>query len=353
MRFIYIFIIAFFSVFACNKTPINQDFILKNPGIYISNEGNFTYGNSSLSYIDLEKDTIFNNIFLKTTSFPLGDVAQSITTLDSNIFVVINNSGKIYVINRKTAKYVATITGLTSPRYIQIISSQKAYVSDLYSNNITIFNPTNFKKIGIININCSSETMLKYNEFVFVTNWNKGGKLIKINSNTDKVEQKIDVTFQPNSLVLDKNNNIWVLSDGGQNVDTTKNDFPALTCINTDNMEIVKTLIFNNKKASPSHLCINSSKDSLFFIYNSLNDDLSNGGVYKLSINSEQIPNIAFISQKNRMFYSMAVNSKSEIIVSDAIDFVQQGIILFYSSSGELKQSYKAGIIPGCFLFNE
>lgn len=72
-----------------------------------------------------------------------------------------------------------------------------------------------------------------------------------------------------------------------------------------------------------------------------------------MSINATEIPSSAFISQENRLFYSMAINNKSQIIISDAIDYIQQGTILFYSSNAKLITSYKAGIIPGSFLFNE
>lgn len=353
MRFIVLILNILFIFSSCKDPKPKEEFVLESPGIYVVNEGNFTYGNSSFSYIDLSSDTIFNNIFLKASDYPLGDVAQSITMFDSKIYVVINNSAKIYIIDSKTAKYIATINQLSSPRNIQIISANKAYVSDLYSNLITIFNPSTNEKIGTINANCSTEAFVMINNHVFITNWNNGDKLLKINTSTDIVEQQITITYQPNSIIADKNNNIWVLSDGGQNIDTAQNNFPALTCINADNMQIIKKITFSDKQNSPSHLCTNANKDSLFFINSSLNGDALKGGIFKMSINATEIPSSAFIKQENRLFYSMAVNSKSQIIISDAIDYIQQGTILFYSSNGKLINSYKAGIIPGSFLFNE
>ncbi len=353
MRYIFIFISFLFIFFSCKKTIKKPEFSLEKPGIYVVNEGNFTYGNASLSYINLTKDTIYNNIFYKTTTFPLGDVAQSITLFNSKIFIVINNSGKIYVIDNKTAKYIATIKGLTSPRNIQIISPDKAYISDLYSNNITIFNPTTFAKTGIIDVKCPTEAMIMLGKYVFVTNWNKGNKLLKIDTENDSLVAQIKVNQQPNSIVSDKNNNIWILSDGGQDIDTTQDEYPALTCINPTNLKIIRKLEFTDKKASPAHLCINKNKDTLYYIYSSWDGNVTNGGIYKMSITSSSLPTKAFINQNDRIFYSLAIDTKSRIIVSDAIDYVQQGTILFFSAHGQLIKTYKAGIIPGNFLFNE
>ncbi|MBN2891311.1 MAG: YncE family protein [Bacteroidales bacterium] len=349
-----IFILTILFFITCKKPPeekTNYDF--SNYGVFVVNEGNFTYGNASLSFIDFEKDTIYNQVFYNATTYPLGDVAQSITLWNNLAFVVINNSGKIYVINSITAEYIGTIKNLSSPRFVEIISDNKAYVSDLYSNTIAIVNPLTFEITGSINIGTPTETITKWHNFVFVTNWNKGNKIFKINTQTDNVDTSIVVNYQPNSLVIDKNNKLWVLCDGGMDVDTSKNDFPALICINPNNMQIEKNIEFSNKLESPTHLNINSTLDTLYYLNSSWNQNISNGGVFKMSIIEEQLPNNAFIAENNRLFYSFGVGKKDEIIISDAVDFAQEGSVFLYSKSGNQIKTFKAGIIPGYFMFNE
>ncbi len=338
-------------IFLTTCTPVDDkltSYNFETDGVFITNEGNFTYGNASLSYLDLSENKIYNDVFFNATGFPIGDVVQSATLWNDFVFITVNNSGKVYIINKNTSTYVAKITELTSPRNILIVDAQTAYISDLYSSEITIFNPTTFMKTGTINIGATSEKMILVGDNVFVTNWSLGNKIIKIDTKTNLVTDSITVAYQPNSLVVDKDNMIWILSDGGN-----ENEIPAvLTIFDPENMQIEYTFEFADINKSPNNLSINKTKDTIFYLNSSWNNNNNNdGGVYAMSINSRILPINPIIQEDNKLFYAMSVSDKSIIYLTNAIDFAQNGILYRYKTDGTLLDNYFVGIIPGGFAF--
>lgn len=182
-------------------------------GVFVCNEGNFMYGNASLSYYDPASKTVYNQVFYNANNFPLGDVCQSMAIVDGKGFVVVNNSGKVYVIDLNTFKYLGAISGLTSPRYIQVISEDKIYISDLYSPSMAVVDPRTYEITGRVYMGTTkgpgkvngTEQMVRYGKYVYVCSWSYNDKVYKVDTETDKVVDSLSVTRQPNSMVLDKN----------------------------------------------------------------------------------------------------------------------------------------------------
>lgn len=327
-----------------------------NAGVFIINEGNFGYDNASLSYYDIDSMKILNQAFYRTNHIPLGDVAQSMTIKDSLAYIVINNSGKIYIINTHTFAYYDKITGLCSPRYILFITDEKAYVTDLYGQAITIVNPKTRQITGYIDVSNpessfnqhTTDMMVTYENYIFTNCWSFDHKILVIDTEHDVVIDSIETLIQPNSMVLDKYDQLWVLSDGGYAGNPFGYEKPGLMQIDAASLSIKKTFRFNLED-SPSSLCINGTKDTLYFI---------NKDIYRHPVLSQNIPEIIIESPytENNFggFYGLDIDPyNSEIYIADARDNNSQGKVYRYSATGHLIDEFYVGIIPGAFCFKK
>ena len=313
-------------------------------GLFIVNEGNFMYGNASISFYDPATRKVQNELFYNTNGLPLGDVAQSMVIRDNLGYIVINNSGKIYIINTSNGKYVGKITGLTSPRYIHFLNNEKAYITDLYAGQITVINPKTYQIIGAIQTigHASTEQMVQWNDLLFVSCWSFDNTILVVDTKTDAIVNEIKTGRQPGGLFLDKYNKIWTLCDGGWSNTGKTIRTPMLQRIDPATRTIDKSFSLSSD-AKLSRLTINGSRDSLLFI---------NDGIRKFSVNQSTLDDRPFLSAQNHLFYSIAIDPQtSEIYLSDAIDYLQRGIIYRYSAQGAKIDSFKTGIIPGAFCF--
>ncbi|MDW8333153.1 MAG: YncE family protein, partial [Bacteroidia bacterium] len=80
-------------------------------GLYIVNEGNFDWGEGTLTYWNPETGEIRDDVFRKTNGRTLGNVAQSMSRIGNLGYIVVNNSQKIEVVDIHTCKSEFVITG--------------------------------------------------------------------------------------------------------------------------------------------------------------------------------------------------------------------------------------------------
>lgn len=324
-------------------------------GMFVINEGNFMYGNASLTYYDPESRQVLDDVFFQTNALPLGDVAHSMTIHDSLAYVVINNSGRIYIFDKNSFELRGKITGLTSPRYMHFISESKAYVTDLYARSIAVVNPQTRELTGAIPVSNSNsdfyqhatEQMLQYERYVYTNCWSYDNQVLVIDSEEDKVVDSIEVRKQPNSMVMDRQHSLWVMCDGGAEGSPYGNEEGGLMRIGAGSMEAEPVLDFSLGEM-PRDLKINGTGDTLYYI---------NGDVYRYAIFGSSGPELLVESPYEGSilsgYYGLEVDPlSSEIYVADAVDFVQRGMIYRYTPEGMPVDTFSAGIVPGAFCFN-
>ena len=317
-------------------------------GLFICNEGNFQYGNATLSYYDPATKTVQNEVFYRANAMKLGDVCQSMVIRDGIGWVVVNNSHAIFAIDTRTFKEVGRIVNFTSPRYIHFISDTKAYVTQIWDNRIFIVNPKRYEITGYIEVpnmtmeSGSTEQMVQRGKYLYVNCWSYQNRILKIDTETDTVVDELTVGIQPTSLVLDCNDKLWTITDGGYAGSPYGHEVPSLYRIDAESFTIEKQFRFEFGDA-PSEVQLNGTGDRLYW----LNDD-----VWEMDVTAECVPSEPFLPYNGTLYYGLTVSPyNGDVYVADAIDYVQQGKVYRYSKERELLDSFYVGIIPGAFCW--
>lgn len=315
-------------------------------GVFILNEGNFMYGNASLSYYDPTDKSVMNEVYARANGEKLGDVAQSMAIRGARGYIVVNNSSEVAVIDVSTFKLVGSVRGLTSPRYIHFLSDSKAYVTDLYAPRIAVINPLTCRVTGYVDTrgHKSTEQMVQYGKYVFTNCWSYDNRILVIDTNRDEVVDEIEVGIQPTSLVLDSYGKIWCITDGGYEGSQYGWEAPALYRIDAATRIVEKVFRFRMGD-HPSEVCIDGDGRTLYFI---------NKSVWRMDALDDRLPLRPLIAAplSKSVFYGLAVDPvNSDIYVGDAIDYSQRGVVYRFGADGLALDTIRVGITPGAFCF--
>ena len=323
----------------------------QSSSVYITNEGNFGTGNGSLSVYDKTTNSVTNDIFSSNNGGALlGDVVQSMEYFNGNGYLCVNGSAKIEVID-DNATHVATIQA-SSPRYLKQVNAAKAYATDWGINGVQVIDLVTNSVSSTIACGVGPEGIGVSNGFAYVCNvggWGLDSTVTVINTTTDVVETTLTVGDKPNSVVVDVNGNVWVLTGGFTEYDANWNvisETPGvLAMINTSTNSVEASYLFPIGN-HPEDLVINGAGDKLYY-----SDGSWSKAVYEFGINDVVLASTPII---NKSFYGLGYDPVSnEIYGSDAVDFTQQGWVYRYAATGAVIDSFQVGIIPGSFAFSQ
>lgn len=329
-------------------TPVQP--VAGSTKLYIACEGSLSNGNSSLYLYNYIHNTEHGNIFeAANAGTKLGDVLQSVTRIGNRLFLCVNNSDKIVVLDTASHKQVGVIN-MPKPRYILRINDTKAYVSTLFSNKVYIINPEAMQVTGSIEMPYQNpEAMLLRNAKAYICTWDTAcGNIYTVDVNTDKLEKTIPINNRaPHGMVIDKNNNLWVLSGN-----VNKGKRCAFTVIQP-NDDVLKTLYFSENVDAIKPVC-NNVADMVYFIEVDYSGGTTNNGIYKLSITDNVLPSAALIPAKQyQYFWALAIEPKTDkIYVGDPKGFIQKGNVSVYGTDGKQLHSFSVGVGPGNFYFD-
>ena len=334
-----LFFVFIFSACVKDKpTPATQTAVELSASkkVYVVNEGPFQgNGNGAISLYDPGTNAVVENFYQTQNQSQIGNVAQSLNFINGNYYIVVNNANKIIVCNDQLKK-TNEINNLMSPRYILPLTNKKAYVSDLYADAISIVDLGSTSKTGSIHCAGKTEKMISFYNKVFVTNTDREYVYV-IDALKDLITDSVFVGLNAGDIVIDREDKVWVLGSG-----KSPSVAGRLTRINPITNQVETFFTFSPNEL-PGNLCLNKTKDFLFFL---------NDGIFRMSITDASLPSSAFIAKGSKNFYGLGINPNDETIyAADALDYAQRSQVYIYNADGSPKTDFKAGIITNGFYF--
>jgi hypothetical protein len=316
-------------------------------GVWVGNEGSFGNNNADISFIDLQTNKVYNNLYALVNKKALGDVLQNMLFINDELYLSVNNSNKLEVIDRFTLKQKNTLSNLHSIRNI-CYANNKIYVGSLYKKALYVYDISTSIFTNLITEHLAIEHMIVKGNFIYATVWDTSATSIyKINCLTNNI-QKIPIQVAAShDIVEDKNGNFWILSGNKY-----KNKKSFLTKYNPITETIEKQFEFTSND-DPLRLTTNTAKDELYFLNIDFNGTATYNGLYKININDTSLPTSPFIkAPANTYFYQIAIRPiTDELFLSNPLGFSQQSVTYRYSKTGNLLHTYTTGIGSNQYIF--
>jgi hypothetical protein len=346
-----IFILSIFTI-GCSK---DEEKITTNTykGIMVLNEGGYGNSNSSISFISLDYTQNISNLFSKVNpSQTMGDVAQSMQIYGDKIFIVINNSNKVLIINRYTAQLIGSITtGLVNPRYL-VVHNNLIYIScwgvlnNATDDYIAVINASNYYTLPQIMVTERPEKLLIHSNNLYVAHKgdsSNGNSISVINTANNTVSNTFITGDVPNGLAV-YNNQLYVFCSGKVIYDNNwiiiGHTRGKIKSYQLTNFTETQSVDFENTQ-HPNNFVVFQDK-----LYYSLD-----GLIYQKPITSSTLPSVAFLNPQVTNLYGLNVID-NKIYVCDAKNFISAGSLKIFDLSGTLLTEKPTEIGPNSVLLN-
>jgi YVTN family beta-propeller protein len=306
--------------------------------VYIINEGNFQRNNSELSVFLPDSGIVYNNVFKSVNGVELGDVGNSMIERNGKVYLVINGSNKIEVIDAATRVRTSTIQCQAggSPRYVAFDSKGRMFVSNLYRNSVSQFNETDGSLVREISVGMNPEQILADGTTLYVANsgFGTGRSLSVINTETGTVKKDIPVSDNPVYLSrLDATHALLLCVGAYNDFNDPNDDTPGRLYTIDLSREIVSDSI--TISGHPQRVAIDGKGNAY---------TVGGTGIMRIALTTHAVET-EFIPG---YFYSIAFDSaRSRFYITDPLDYLQPGKLYVYSLQGTRISEHTIGIIPG------
>lgn len=206
------------------ERPELDEIIPEPTRLFILSEGLFNLNNSSLALYDLEKQKQTTDVFSSVNKRSLGDTANDMALYGSKLYIVVNVSSQIEVVDAKTAKSIAQIDmkdekGIArEPRYITF-HENKAYVCS-FDGTVAKIDTTSLEIEALIEYGNNPDGICVANNKLYVSNSgglshpNYDNTVSVIDIASFKETKKITVGINPGIIHADSEGDVYVITRG-------------------------------------------------------------------------------------------------------------------------------------------
>ncbi len=371
IKSLLLFTLIIAALSSCRKDPkvtpeevtgISDPDLVKKSSFYLLNEGNMNMNKASLDFFDHQKGVYRRNIFEYTNpgiTKGLGDVGNDMGIYGSKLYIVVNNSHQVEVLNALTGKHIGKID-IVNCRYITFHNG-KAYVSSYQSRiggnssangYIARIDTASFQIEKTVTVGRQPEEMAITGGKLYIAN--SGGydpgqyestlSVIDLNSFTEI--KRIEVAINLHRVKADKYGDLYVTSRGD-----SYNIPSKLFVIDTGTDEIKKTF-----DIAATNLCIDNDLAYIIGVQFSYPLQKNTISYAILNVKDESILSRNFITDGTERSIDrpqgIAIDPHTkDIYVTDAKDFVTPGTLYCFDKNGRKKWSVFTGDTPAHFAF--
>ncbi len=321
--------------------------------LYVLSEGLFNMNNSTLMRYSFKNSSMNKNYFQTINNRGLGDTANDMSIYGSKLYIVVNVSSQIEVVDLNTGTSIAQIamTGNNGssrqPRYITF-NEGKAYVCS-FDGTVARIDTTSLSIEAYTNVGENPDGLCIQNNKLYVSNsgglnspnYDNSVSVVDLNSFTET--KKIIVGNNPGKILPDKYGNVYVVTRGNMQ----KGDYHFVE-IDSQTDRVVKTYNY-----AVLNFAIN---DNYAYLYN-YDYATSQSWIKVFNIQTESIERENFITDGTTVTtpYGINVNPYSgNVYITDAYDYKVTGDVLCFSPQGTLLSRYKdIGINPNTIAFSD
>ncbi|MDE6536251.1 MAG: YncE family protein [Muribaculaceae bacterium] len=336
-------------------------------GLYLVNEGNMGSNKCTLDFYDYMTGLYSRNLYSERNPNvikELGDVGNDIGIYGSKLYVVVNCSHKVEVLDARSGVRLGQID-IPNCRYVRFHRGH-AYVSsyvgpvlidpDAPKGAVFEVDTLTFGITRKVSVGYQPEEMEIVNDYMYVAN--SGGYRVPDYDNTVSVIQMIDfkqvqqipVGINLHRLKKDRYDKLWVSSRGNYQ------DVPSRLFVMERKPGYNQMVVTDTIPVACSNMAIKG--DSLFYYATEWNNFTASNTISYgiIDVRTKQIISDNFITDGTEkeitIPYGIAVHPESgDIFVTDAKNYVSSGTLYCFTPDGKKKWSVRTGDIPAHIAF--